>query len=121
MTTETVHWRHPSGSAAAPRAALWLVLVMLAGLAGLASLMVWQSYYKAAVATGEARALSSAHVVAAHLEWMIEASDQALRRVDVALGDLPVSNSTGAIADISQAVGDLRQVSSTPSMTRQAA
>src|SRR5690606_24667136 len=43
-----------------------------------------------------------------HLEWMMEASSQALRRIDGALGDEPISlRTTGAIADIRQAVGSL--------------
>jgi len=87
-------------------AATWLALFMLAAITALAMLMVWQSY-RAAIEAGEARAKSSAQVVAAHIEWMVEASDQALRRVDAALGDQPIRTSAGAIADIRQAVGDL--------------
>lgn len=106
MTSETVQWKRRAGLTT-PFAAFLLALLMLAALAGLASLMIWQSY-RAELQAGEARAMSSAQVVAAHLEWMMEASDQALRRVDVALGDLPVSlKSIGAITDIRQAVGDL--------------
>ena len=106
MTSETVHWRQ-RGSLTTPFAALVLALLMLAALGALASLMIWQSY-RAELQAGEARAMSSAQVVAAHLEWMMEASDQALRRVDVALGDQPISlKSTGAITNIRQAVGDL--------------
>jgi len=89
-----------------PFAAIMLTLFMLAALAGLALLLVWQNY-KAAIEAGEVRAVSSAQVVAAHIEWMIEASDQALRRVDAALGDRPISSATDAIADIRKAVGDL--------------
>lgn len=51
--------------------------------------------------------MSSAQVVAAHIEWMMEASDQALQRIDAALGDEPVSSSNDAIADIRKAVGNL--------------
>jgi two-component sensor histidine kinase len=46
-------------------------------------------------------------VIAAHLQWMIEASDQALRRIDSALDEQPIQSSADTIADISQAVGDL--------------
>jgi hypothetical protein len=80
---------------------------MLFAVASLAGLMIWQNY-RGEFAAGEARAISAAQVVAAHLEWMMEASDQALQRIDAALGDEPISNSlTGTIADIRQAVGDL--------------
>lgn len=68
--------------------------------------MIWQNY-KAAISAGEARAQSSAHVVAAHMQWMIEASDQALRRIDTTLDEQPIQSSANTIADISQAVGDL--------------
>lgn len=68
--------------------------------------MIWQNY-NAAIAAGEARAKSSAHVVAAHLQWMIEASDQALRRIDAALDDKPIEANADTVADITQAVGDL--------------
>ena len=83
-----------------------LVGVFLIALLCLAALMISQSY-TAAIAAGEARAQSSAHVVAAHFQWMIEASDQALRRIDFALDDQPIESSAHRIADISQAVGDL--------------
>lgn len=96
-------WSH---AVATPMAATWLAVVMLAAIGGLAFLIVWQSY-KGALEAGEARAKSSAQVVAAHIEWMVEASDQALRRIDVALGDDPIRISAGAITDIRQAVGDL--------------
>ncbi|HEY6631298.1 MAG TPA: histidine kinase dimerization/phosphoacceptor domain -containing protein [Rhizobiaceae bacterium] len=81
-------------------------MIMLAALAALASLMVWQNY-KAALNAAEARAVSSAQVVAAHIEWMMEASDQALRRIDAAIGDNPVGSAHNAVADIRAAVGDL--------------
>lgn len=99
-------WRRPSLAATPFAAAGLLAAVMLAGLVALASLMIWQSY-KAALDAGEARALSSAHVVAAHLEWMMEASEQALQRVDTALGDKPIGRSINSIADIQSAVGNL--------------
>lgn len=89
-----------------PLAAIGFAAFLLTAIAALAGLMIWQGY-SAALKAGEAKATSSAQVVAAHLEWMIEASDQALRRIDSALGDDPIRGSAGAIADIRQAVGDL--------------
>jgi len=91
---------------ATPMAATWLSVAMLAAIGGLAFLMIWQSY-TAALEAGEARARSSAHVVAAHIEWMLEASDQTLRRIDAALGEQQIRTSAGVISDIRQAVGDL--------------
>jgi two-component sensor histidine kinase len=88
------------------RSAGALVSVFLLAVLAIAALMIWQNY-KAAITAGEARAQSSAHVVAAHLQWMIEASDQALRRIDAALDEQPIQSSANTIADISQAVGDL--------------
>ena len=110
MKIETSH-RRPrlAGLLAAPFAGIWLAIFMLVVLGALAGLMIWQNY-RAAFAAGEMRAVSSAQVVAAHLEWMMEASDQALRRVDAAFGDQPISETTaGSIADIREAVGDLPQ------------
>lgn len=89
-----------------PFAAIWLTVIMLAALAALAGLMIWQNY-KSALDAGEARALSSAQLVAAHMEWMMDASDQALRRIDAAIGDNPIGTSLNAVADIRAAVGDL--------------
>ncbi len=97
------HW---TNVIATPFAVTWLAIAMLAAIGGLAFLMIWQSY-SAALEAGEARAKSSAQIVAAHIEWMIEASDQALRRIDATLGDEPIRTTAGVIADIRQAVGDL--------------
>jgi two-component sensor histidine kinase/type II secretory pathway pseudopilin PulG len=87
------------------RSAVALVTLFLLAIAVLAVLLVWQNY-RVAVAGGEQQAQSAAHVVAAHLQWMMEASDQALKRIDATLDGSPIQ-SNPAIADISQAVGDL--------------
>ncbi len=89
-----------------PFATVTLTILLLAVIVGLAALLVWQNY-TATLRAAEVRAQSSAHVVAAHVEWIVEASDQALRRIDSALGDGPIRSSADAIVDISQAVGDL--------------
>lgn len=93
-------------SIATPFATVALTVLLLAALAFLGSLMIWQSY-RAALSAGEARAMASAHVVAAHVQWMMEASDQALRRIDAALGHEAVRSSPDATADITEAVADL--------------
>lgn len=92
-------------SSAVPLAAVALPVLLLSSLVLLAGLMIWQNY-NAAVSAAEVRAQSSAHVVAAHTEWMIEASDQALRRIDAAL-DGAASPTTTFVNDLTQAVGDL--------------
>ena len=91
---------------ATPTAFAVMGLVFLLAVVGLSALMVWQNY-RAALNAGEARAVSSAHVVAANMEWMIEASDQALRRIDAVFADKPIQSSQDTISDIAQAVGDL--------------
>lgn len=78
-------------------------LVVLLAVAGLIVL----ENYRNALKEGEARAVSSAHVVAAHLEWMIEASDQALRRIETEVNSRPIDGSPGLAADLSRAVGQL--------------
>jgi len=83
-----------------------LVTIFLIVILSLASLLVWQNY-KVAVVAGEQRAQASAHVVAVHIQWMIEASDQALRRIDATLDSQPIQSDADTVADISQAVGDL--------------
>lgn len=98
--------QRPGSRLSTPFAAVWLTMIMLTALAALAALLVWQNY-NAAIKAAEARAASSAQVVAAHIEWMMEASDQALQRIDAAIGDTPVGSSQNAVADIRAAVGNL--------------
>lgn len=81
-------------------------LIFIVAVLGITALMVWQNY-RSAVAASEAKAVASAHVVAANMEWMIEASDQALRRIDTVFEDKPIQSSVDTIADIAQAVGNL--------------
>jgi two-component sensor histidine kinase len=101
LAVETLHAR-----IAKPGGAIALTVLIVAAALGLAGLLVWQSYQSALTAS-ESRAQSAADIVGAHLEWMIEASDQALRRIDTAIGDGPIGTTPDAVEDISQAVGDL--------------
>ncbi len=89
-----------------PALTVGLTFLLLAVVLGLAGLMAWQAY-RSALATAEARVQSSAQIVAAHVEWMMTASDQALRRIDSALGNQLVRPTADEIADITGAVGDL--------------
>jgi two-component sensor histidine kinase len=80
--------------------------LLLCAIAALAVLLAWRDF-QSAIDKGEANALSSAHVVAAHFQWMLQASDQALRRIDASLGPEAISETTNAIFHIEEAVGDL--------------
>lgn len=86
--------------------AVGLATLFCIAIAGLTALVIWQNY-RAAQAATEARAVSSAHVVAANIEWMIEASDQALRRIDAVFMNRPIQSSANTIIDLSGAVSDL--------------
>jgi two-component system, sensor histidine kinase PdtaS len=100
---ETVHAR-----IARPETAIVLTLLIILAALSLAGLLVLQNY-QTALSAAEAKAQSSADIVAAHTEWMIEASDQALRRIDSALPDAAIGTSPDSVEDITQAVGDLPQ------------
>ena len=89
-----------------PTVTVSLTLLLMALALCLAALMAWQAY-RSALSAAEARAQSSAQIVSAHVEWMMTASDQALRRIDSALGGQPVRPTAVEIADITGAVGDL--------------
>jgi two-component system, sensor histidine kinase PdtaS len=91
---------------AAPSATIAFGILLLCAIAALAVLLAWRDY-QGATEKGEANALSSARVVAAHFQWMLQASDQALRRIDAALGPEPISETTNTIFNIEEAVGDL--------------
>ncbi|WP_162894915.1 sensor histidine kinase [Rhizobium terrae] len=96
----------PRAHAARPTLPILLTGGFLVVLLAVAGLIVLENY-RNALKEGEARALSSAHVVAAHLEWMIEASDQALRRIETEVDNRPIDGSPGLAADLSRAVGQL--------------
>lgn len=89
-----------------PVLAIGMGAAFFIAIMGLTGLMVWQNY-RSAISAGEARATSSAHVVAANLEWMIEASDQVLRRIDAVLGDRPIQSVNDTADDLAQAVSGL--------------
>ncbi|WP_180355937.1 sensor histidine kinase [Aliirhizobium smilacinae] len=95
----------PHGSAR-PTLPLWLAGVLTAVVLGFGALTVYENYNNA-LREGEARAVSSAHVVAAHMEWMMEASDLALRRVEAAISGRPIDSSAELILDLERAVGEL--------------
>ncbi|CDZ35103.1 Signal transduction histidine kinase [Neorhizobium galegae bv. officinalis] len=92
--------------AARPTLPILLTGLFAVALLAVAGLIILENY-RTALKEGEARALSSAHVVAAHLEWMIEASDQALRRIGTEVRDRPIDGSPDLAADLPRAVGEL--------------
>jgi two-component system, sensor histidine kinase PdtaS len=85
---------------------VWIGFGFLCVLLAFGAFVVRENY-KSAIDNGEAQALSAAHVVSTHAECMMEASVQALRRIDTALGDDGISSAPGEISNISNAVGDL--------------
>lgn len=96
----------PRAKTARPALPIWLTGAFLLALLTVAGFIIVENY-RNALKDGESRAVSSAHVVAAHLEWMIEASDQALKRIEAELGDRPIDTAPGVAGDLTRAVGDL--------------
>ena len=90
----------------APVAALALTLLLVLLLSLMAGLLVWQNY-RDTQRGSEADAESAAQVVAAHIQWLFEASFQALRRVDEALGARPDLFIAGTPGDLGKAVEGL--------------
>lgn len=79
---------------------------MLVSVVVLSGLLLWNSY-RSAYEAAELRANASAHVIAANFQWIIEASDQTLRRLDVALQQRGNSALPETIANIDEMVGNL--------------
>lgn len=63
--------------------------------------------YRDAQARAETRASAYSQVVATNIQWLMEASYQALGRIDAAVGDSLTSPPASAIADLNAAVGSL--------------
>ncbi len=90
----------------APLAAVGLAAVLLAAMLALIATLAMQSY-QSAIANGENRARSAAQVVAAHMQWMVLAADQALRRIDLSVAGTADWDEAEAVREIHQAVGSL--------------
>ena len=83
-------------------AALFVVFIL-----GLSAALV-RSEYEAGRTAARVRAQASAHVVATQVRWTLEASSQALRRIeDTLVRNLDPLGTGSAIADIAEAVSDL--------------
>lgn len=89
-----------------PVAAVGLATALFVFISALAGLFVWQGYNDA-LARGEQRAAIAAHTVAAHFQWIIEASRQALRRVNDTLGFRPDLWHYGELGDLGNIVAAL--------------
>ena len=78
-----------TGPATRRSVAPWLVLGLTAFfvfiMATITALLIWRGYDDTLGRT-RARAEAAAHVVSGHAQWLIEASNQALRRIDRELG-----------------------------------
>ena len=98
--------RTTAGRISAPVATIGLTVLFLALFSALTAYMLMQTY-RDAVTRAETRAVSSAHVVAAHTQWLMEASYQALRRIDDAVGNRLQNPPADAIGDLNEAVQSL--------------
>ncbi len=90
----------------APMAALGLATALFLVIVAISAQSVWQGYSDA-VERGEQRVVTSAQTVAAHFQWMIETSRQALRRLDDTAGFRPELLSTMRVGDIGDAIEGL--------------
>ncbi|MBP1849330.1 sensor histidine kinase [Rhizobium halophytocola] len=84
---------------------IWLSLAFIGLMLVFGGMLLMQSY-RTALRNGEVRAAASAQTVAANAQWMMEASNQALQRIDAALSLNGISTA-GKILDLEKAVGDL--------------
>lgn len=84
---------------------VWIGLLIVAAVLVAGTMLVRQNY-NSAIQEGEMRASAAANVVATNANWMMQASDQALRRIDSALGP-DGAPSQELTQNISRAVGDL--------------
>lgn len=89
-----------------PSVVLIFSVILLVAVGCLTVALTWQKYHSE-LSIAEERALSSAHVVAAHFQWIAEASDQALKRIDAAFGQETIRSSPDKILRIDEAVNEL--------------
>jgi len=94
-------WRASTQSVVIGQVALLLIVI-----AALSAISVWREY-DAAVARAEIHAGNSAQTASEHVRWLLEASSQALRRVDDLLRDKPDAFEAGGIRNLSDTVAAL--------------
>ncbi len=89
-----------------PVAALGLALAVFVVIGSLTGLFVYQGYHDALI-RGDQKAATAAQTVAAQFQWIVEASRQALRRIDETLGFRPELLSGQKLQDIGEAIDAL--------------
>ncbi len=89
-----------------PVAALGLALALFVVIGSLVGLFVYQGFNDA-MSRGEQKAQIAAQTVAAQFQWIVEASRQALRRIDDTIGFRPDLLSGQQIQDIGNAIDAL--------------
>lgn len=94
------------GTVSAPVATVALTILFFVLFSALTAFMLYATY-RDTITRSEARAASSAYVVAAHTQWLMEASFQALRRIDDAAGNRLQDPPADAIGDLNAAVQSL--------------
>lgn len=82
------------------------VALLLIVIAILSAVSVWREY-DTAVARAEIQAGNAAQTASEHVRWLLEASSQALRRVDDLLRDTPDAFEAGGISNLGDAVAAL--------------
>lgn len=80
-----------------------LLLIVIAALFGVS---MWREY-DAAVARSEIQARNAAQTASEHVRWLLEASSQALRRVDDLLRDQPDAFEAGGIRNLGDTIAAL--------------
>lgn len=94
-----------AGMASTSKALAWSAILVLA-LVVLAGNFVWQGRQDS-IERGRERAQIAAQTVAAHFQWLTEASRQALRRIDDAIVSRPELLQSGVLKDVDDAVASL--------------
>ncbi|MGE0500046.1 MAG: sensor histidine kinase [Rhizobiaceae bacterium] len=79
------------------------LFVLCAGVVGYSTWLSWNEAHQRA----DNRASAASQVVATNVRWIVELSQQALRRIDEAIGEDLSSASGGAVRDIREAVESL--------------
>ncbi len=99
--TETVSRPEPAVRSIRKLALFGLLLVVIMAV----TMVVME--YRAEQAKAELRAHTSAHVVATQFEWLLEASAQALRRIERAVNERADNRTGDAITNLNEAVENL--------------
>jgi two-component sensor histidine kinase len=94
------------GRISAPVATVSLAALFIVLFSALTAYLLVQTH-REAVNRVETRAAASAHVVAAHTQWLMEASFQALRRIDDAVGTRLQNPPPAAVGNLNEAVQSL--------------